>query len=58
MSLRGNEVCCLAAGADGQGASARCAENTAKKGIKPPQSAASLASCQNDSSKRSLLVEA
>lgn len=39
-------MCFLSAGADGQGASPRRAENTAKKGIKPLQSAASLTSCQ------------
>lgn len=46
MRLWGNEVCFLSAGADGQGASPWRSENTAKKGIKPLQSAASLASCQ------------
>ena len=46
MRLRGNEVCFLSAGADGQGASPRRSENTAKKGIKPLQSAVSLTSCQ------------
>lgn len=46
MRLRGNEVCFLSAGADGQGASPQRSKNTAKKGIKPLQSAASLTSCQ------------
>lgn len=46
MRLRGNEVCFLSAGADGQGASPQRSKNTAKKGIKPLQSPASLTSCQ------------
>lgn len=46
MRPRGNEACFLSAGADEQGASPRRSENTAKKGIKLLQSAASLTSCQ------------
>lgn len=47
MRLRENEVRFLSLlEQTGRGASPRRSENTAKKGIKPPQSAASLASCQ------------